>query len=364
MATVTQVTLTCDMCGGGKDVQTRTFGLDGKTYEIDLCPKDGNGLSRVAAAYAPQARKSTARHGPRRNGRKPRSRAGGAAGSDRARPSGRQSSGPDRATGSTQGKAQASHSKQEAARGGGATAKVAGSQPEAQASGSKQQKATAAARRAARATGTHRQKGIYVYGILPADVEMAADLPGVGESPGLLRVVRSAGLAALISEVDLSRRLGSPEDLKTHREILDATATEVPVLPLRFGTVLASEDAVAAELLAAHHEQFAAALEELDGRAQFVIQGRYHNQAVAVRRQQDTRAVLQAMEGHCVASAVREPAHELDAVHVAFLLDAGQQTDVERMVEDLAREWERRIEVQLLGPMAAYDFAESAKPDG
>jgi hypothetical protein len=234
---------------------------------------------------------------------------------------------------------------------------------------------------------------------------MAADLPGVGESPGLLRVVRCDGLAALISEVDLPRRLGSPADLKTYREILDATATEVPVLPLRFGTVLASEDAVAQELLAAHHEQFAAALEQLDGRAQVVVQGRYHHEAVpgeafsqnkqaarlrdeiqgndpdgardartrqgeiisealTARRQQDTRAVLQAMDGHCVASVVRKPAHELDAVHVAFLLDAGQQTNVERMVEDLAREWEGRIEVQLLGPMAAYDFAESAKPRG
>jgi hypothetical protein len=363
MATVTQVTLTCDMCGGGKDVQTRTFGLDGKTYEIDLCPKDNKGLSQVAAGYAPKARKSAARHGPRHSGHKPDSRAGTAASGDRPRRSSRQMSGRGRATGSSAGKAQAGHSKRQAAKGGGATAKGAGSTSEAQASGSKQLKATTAARRPAKATGP-QQNGIYVYGILPADVEMAADLPGVGESPGLLRVVRSDGLAALISEVDLRRRLGSARDLKTHREILDATATEVPVLPLRFGTVLASEDAVAEELLTAHHEQFAAALEQLDGRAQFVVQGHYHNEAVIAQRQQDTRAVLQAMDGHCVASVVREPARELDAVHVVFLLDADQQTDAERMVEDLAREWEGRIEVQLLGPMAAYDFAESAKPAG
>ena len=39
MATLTQVTLTCDVCGKAKDVQTRTIGLDGKSYEIDLCPR-------------------------------------------------------------------------------------------------------------------------------------------------------------------------------------------------------------------------------------------------------------------------------------------------------------------------------------
>ena len=53
MTTVTQVTLTCDVCGNAKDVKTWTFGLDGKAYEIDLCRKDGNALSRVAAESAP-----------------------------------------------------------------------------------------------------------------------------------------------------------------------------------------------------------------------------------------------------------------------------------------------------------------------
>ena len=64
----------------------------------------------------------------------------------------------------------------------------------------------------------------------------------------------------------------------------------------------------------------------------------------------------QAMEGVCVASVVKEPADELDAVHVAFLVAIDEESEVERVIEDLARQWEGRIEVQLLGPMAAYDF--------
>jgi hypothetical protein len=65
------------------------------------------------------------------------------------------------------------------------------------------------------------------------------------------------------------------------------------------------------------------------------------------------------MERLCVASVVREPAHELDAVHVAFLVAVNRESEVEQVIEDLAREWEGRIDVQLLGPMAAYDFAET-----
>ena len=315
MATVTQAQLTCDVCGDTKNIKTRTFELDGKAYVIDLCRKDGNALDRVAARYTSKARKVTAKRGSRRRGGKRRARA-----------------------------------------------KTSRSQP---------QNAKGSSTTAARAAGGQQQKGIFVYGILPADIEVAAGTPGIGKHPGLLRDIRCDGLAALISEVDTSGQLGSPDDLQAHREILDATAAEVPVLPLRFGTVLASEDAVVKDLLAAHHDEFTAALDQLEGRTEFQVKGRYVKDAVPdegpdegrARREEDTRALKQAMEGLCVASVAREPANELDAVHIAFLVPVDQEPEVERAIEDLAREWEGRIDVQLLGPMAAYDFAETAQPE-
>ena len=375
MATVTQVKLTCDVCGDTNDVKTRTFGLDGKAYEIDLCRKDGNALGRIAARYVAKARKGTAKQHRRQNGGRPRQ------------------------------EAKTSRSgQQQAATASGATARAAGSKKAAKASRSQPQKAEGSTTTAARDADMQQQKGIYVYGILPADIEVAGGIPGVGEHPGLLRDVSCDGLAALISEVDSSGRLGSPDDLRTHREILDATAAEVPVLPLRFGTILASEDAVAKDLLAAHHDEFTAALDQLEGRTEFQVKGRYVkdavlgevlsqnkqaaglrdaiqgkdpnaarnarielgqllNQAVKARREEDTRVLRQAMERLCVASVAREPVHELDAVHVAFLLAVDQEPEVERVIEDLAREWEGRIDVQLLGPMAAYDFARTAQPE-
>jgi hypothetical protein len=57
-----------------------------------------------------------------------------------------------------------------------------------------------------------------------------------------------------------------------------------------------------------------------------------------------------------VDSIAREPTDEREAVHVAFLVDVEQEREVDLVIEDLAREWAGRIEVRLLGPMAAYDF--------
>jgi hypothetical protein len=226
----------------------------------------------------------------------------------------------------------------------------------AMASRSQLQKARAVSKQAAKARSMQQEKGIYVYGILPADIEVAGETQGVGEHPGPLGVVSSDGLAALISEVALPGRLGSPEDLRTYREILDSTAVEVPVVPLRFGTVFTGEASVTDELLAPRHDEFAAALEQLEGRAQFLVKGRYIEEARTARREEDARALQRAMEGISVDSVVREPAHEREAVHVAFLVDVDQEREVELVIEDLAREWAGRIEVRLLGPMAAYDF--------
>ena len=382
MATRTQVMLSCDVCGNTNDVRTRAFGLDGKSYEIDLCPKDSRSLRDFAAGYVSEARKVTAGDSLRGGGRKPRSRAETAGIDDGGRVRGMKMPGRARAAGSTQQEAKTRRSGQQAAKVSAAMAKAAGSKDEAKAAGSKEeakagskdeakagrsrrQKAEATSNRAAKTTRVGKKKGIYVYGILPADIEMAADMPGVGEHPGRLRAVRSNGLAALISEVNLSgRRLGSPDDLRIHREILDATATEVPVFPLRFGTVVGSEDAVAEEVLAAHHDEFADALEQLEGRAEFVVEGRYVEEGATAEREQDTRTLEHAMEGICVASVARRPSHELGAVNVAFLVAVDRESDVERVIGDLARAWEGRIEVQLLGPMAAYDFARTAKPEG
>ena len=69
------------------------------------------------------------------------------------------------------------------------------------------------------------------------------------------------------------------------------------------------------------------------------------------------------MEGVSVASVARKPADELDSVHVAFLVAIGKEREVERIIADLARQWQGRIDVQLLGPMAAYDFTGTAQPE-
>src|SRR5262245_34159246 len=196
----------------------------------------------------------------------------------------------------------------------------------------------------------------YVYGIFPGDIKLDAELTGVGEPPGKVRIVRRGDVAALVSDVPAEGSLGSPQDLAAHKEILDASAEVVPVLPMRFGAILADDQAVADELLGANQDIFAAALGELDGRVQYVVKGRYVERAlvrevlaenkdaarlhlaiqhagsratedakirlgemiedtVGSKREKDTRAVADRLEGLYESSVLREPRHERDAVN-------------------------------------------------
>jgi hypothetical protein len=242
-----------------------------------------------------------------------------------------------------------------------------------------------------------RQTGIYVYGIVPSDAELNSGVHGVGDPAGEIRLVRSGDLAALVSEVDVAQPIGTPEDLRAHEEILDAVVSEMPVLPFRFGGVMASEDAVAGELLEPNHDEFAAALRQLEGRAEYVVRGRYVeraileeilaenftaarlrdriggadsdatrelriqlgeivNNAVADKRQADTRVLVGAMNDHCAARVVRTATNELDAAYIAFLIDTGKADELEQVVQDLSDRWQARVQLSVRGPIAPYDF--------
>jgi len=243
---------------------------------------------------------------------------------------------------------------------------------------------------------------IYVYGIVPSDVEPEEHAEGVGNPPAEISVVRSGDIAALVSEIPIDRALGTPDDLKAHAELLDGTATVAPVLPLRFGAVLTDRNAVAEELLEGHEDELAAALEQLEGLAQFVVKGRYVERTVLqeildenpeaaqlreqirgqsedatrearmalgeiieatieAKRGEDTRRTIEALTSLDPMVNERQPTHEQDAVHIAVLVELDRQDELERILRELGDEWDDRVEISLLGPMAAYDFV--AKSD-
>jgi hypothetical protein len=240
------------------------------------------------------------------------------------------------------------------------------------------------------------ETGLFIYGLVPSDVEATPDAAGVGDPPGEVTVVRHGDLAALVSEVPLDEPLGRAADLRAYQELLDGTAAVAPVLPVRFGTVVTGPDAVL-DLLRPHHDRFAAALAEFEGRVQYVVQGRFDerallravldenpaaaqlaeqvrgraeaatreprirlgeliSQAVELRREAENRRLLDVTAEYVVSTQLRPPTHEMDAGHVALLVDTDTEADLVDVLERYAQERRGLLRLRLLGPLAPYDF--------
>jgi hypothetical protein len=260
------------------------------------------------------------------------------------------------------------------------------------------------ARKAQKQKSTKRSDGIYVYGIVPADVQVEQHAKGIGDPPTKVEVIREGDIAALVSTVPTGQPLGKPECLQAHARLLDGTAAVSPVLPMRFGAVMTDAEAVADELLRSNHDEFAGALKALEGHAEYVVKGRYDESAILseilseseqarqlseqihdkpeeasrdsrialgeyvanaleAKRNADTKAVVKEINGIAKQVNNREPTHELDAVQVALLAETKRQGELETAVEKLGENWRGRVELRLLGPLAAYDFVISRKPE-
>lgn len=248
------------------------------------------------------------------------------------------------------------------------------------------------------------ETALYVYGVVPSDVVIDAEARGIGNPQTPVELITHGGVAALVGRIPVGVNLGTPDDLVAHADVLDGAAAEVPVLPLRFGAVMADRAAVVDEFLAPYEQRFTEALEGLEGRVQLVAKGRFVQETVLreiigelpearrlqermarapgaaspedrvalgelvaanveARRTAETRRFVNMLDDLGIAYAVREPTHEFDAIHVACLLKRDDEGRLLHECARFAREQENRIDMQLLGPMAAYDFVGAGPPE-
>ncbi|MFF3075446.1 GvpL/GvpF family gas vesicle protein [Kitasatospora sp. NPDC057904] len=246
----------------------------------------------------------------------------------------------------------------------------------------------------------------YVYGIVPADAAAPTAVRGVGTPPAAVELLPCGRVAALVSEVDPTKPLGTPDDLRAHARVLDSVVSaRVPVLPFRFGSVVDGRRAVVDELLGPSEEGFALALESLRGLAQYTLRGSYVEDRVlrdvlaarpdiaalrertaslsadtahydrlrlgelvareiADRGEADVRHLVDTL-GPLAVAVTRGPGADLDQpIDVSFLVHHTRWARFEAEAEDLARGWSGRVGIRLLGPLAPYDFAPAAVGGG
>lgn len=246
-----------------------------------------------------------------------------------------------------------------------------------------------------------RMTGSYVHGVVPRSTPP----PG-----GDVTMVEYGRVAALVRSATGSASTRRRDLVMAHADLLDHTAATTPVVPLRFGTVVDSPESAERHLLAPYHDAFVAALTTLAGHAQFTVRARYEpdaivrevldsdprtlrlhqrlqeNQdgsdragrvmlgemvarAILARREADAGELAESLSPYAALSSV-QASQSLEGHRIAdaaFMVALDRQARFEDAVEHLARRWRHRARVRLLGPMAAYHFADhliNAQPEG
>jgi hypothetical protein len=169
---------------------------------------------------------------------------------------------------------------------------------------------------------------------------------------------------------------------------------------MRFGAVVADEQAVTDELLVPHEERFTELLRDLTGRVQYTLTGRYEEEpvlrevleqypeiravqeliaelppeqayhqrlrlgemivgALEDKQQRDGADLLGVLTPYAVDVVAKEPGQADGVVDAAFLVADERRDEFDAAVEECGRQLAGRVRLRLLGPVPAYDFMPS-----
>ena len=240
----------------------------------------------------------------------------------------------------------------------------------------------------------------YVYGFMRAGDAPARMNGGVGDPPSRVGSIAHGPVAALVTEVPSGAIPPRREKLLAHADALRQAMEHGPVLPMRWGMVIAGEDGVRAEL-ERRGDELARMLDALQDQIEMTVSALYREevllrevlaenpavakmqrtirgrpaaathfdrirmgelvaQAVQAKRDQDGREILRALEAHAVAVAPDAPLHERGVVNAAFLVPRDRVEEFDAAVERVSRERAQRMQFRLLGPMPPHSFVGSA----
>ena len=236
---------------------------------------------------------------------------------------------------------------------------------------------------------------VYVYGVTPRSQYTPVSTHGVEDAE--IETVEHDGLVALASRLQKGKL--AARDVRAHWRVLEQAFESAAVLPVRFGTVMESEEAVRVRLLEANAEQLSDLLEQMTGLVQLNLKGRYDEElllreivavtpAVAQMRErlntpqarftqadqlalgqlverevgrhqgQDTEAVLQRLEPLAVAARAEDVSHP-NAFNLAFLVERAHVDGFSDAVHGLRERFGDRIELRYVGPVPPFSFADA-----
>jgi len=239
------------------------------------------------------------------------------------------------------------------------------------------------------------EPGRYIYGIIRRPPVLSLSFTGIDDKP--VKIVPFENLAAIVSESPVRRYDVTRENTLKHEWVIEQVMEFYTVLPVRFGTVAASEDDVRLKLLRRQFGSLHGMLKRMDNKVELSVKVSYNRerifaklleddpelrllrdtlskrseaesryeriqlgqmveQALAAHRAQDAKQVIEVLRP--LAVEVRESLTQGDMMvsNAAFLVDKRRESVFDARVQSLDEEYDGLLNFRYVGPLPPFSF--------
>jgi hypothetical protein len=238
-------------------------------------------------------------------------------------------------------------------------------------------------------------QALHVYGVVPADTMLGRGTKGIADAE--VESVVFGGIAALTSPIDQPDVRTRPHDVLRHSGVLTRALEGGTVLPVQFGTVFESEEAVVSQFLEPRRDELNQLLSALEGRVELQVTAFYVEEAILAeivrdnrrianmrgarhsgsdaarftrrielanlvatelrsRAERDASAIIDRLRVLAVDYDVDQEPLEHQVLGASFLVDRGRLDDFDAAMNELARREDGRMRFRYVGPLPPQSF--------
>lgn len=239
--------------------------------------------------------------------------------------------------------------------------------------------------------------GKYMYCIIRCPEPVQFTTLGIGERGDIVQAVHFEDLAAVVSDSPIIEYESSRRNMMAHTLVLEEVMQDFTILPVRFGTVAPSVEAIQEKLLKRRFGEFHGLLQEMEGRVELGLKvfwyedvifqeiveenppirrlrdglmgrpseetyyerirlGEMIEAAMWKKRDEDTENILAFLRPLVYETRANKVITDRMVLNAAFLVDEARQAEFDAVVKRLDEEMGKRLIFKYVGPVPPYNF--------
>jgi hypothetical protein len=245
---------------------------------------------------------------------------------------------------------------------------------------------------------TENATGKYVYCVIRCPEPRHFTNRGIGERGDIVQTIGFRDLAAVVSDSPVIDYDSSRRNMMAHTIVLEEVMSQFStMLPVRFGTVAPSDDAIVHKVLERRYGEFHGLLEEMDGMIELGLKAFWYEEIVFQellsenldirqlrdklngrrpeetyyerirlgelieaamwrKRDQDTETILGPLRPLVERTKANKVITDRMVLNCAFLLKRSRQEEFDQVIQRLDEQMAKRLMFKYVGPVPPYNF--------